>query len=353
MQETYDSGTKLVVKFVRKVFPMVDKEFKHWTGVCKKISNEALRKQALASITAKKFHVQGGSIYALYPNVDISKTVKFITAFQTISDYLDNLCDRAGVKDESAFRQLHLSLLDAIDPGREISDYYRYYPYKNDDNYLKSLVEECRLQIRNLPSYNLVLQTMKRYVQLYSDLQTYKHLEDKLREDYLKTWAGYYVKQYPGLLWWEFSAATGSTLGIFMLYAAAYNSSLTEHEVKAIDSAYFPWISCLHILLDYYIDSIEDMQMGDLNFTYFYTNLKQCEERLSWLVERSLDLCSSLQHPDFHATIIKGLLSMYLSDPKALFGLNRLASQNILNKSIPGTTLYYNACRMLRCVGVI
>lgn len=347
------SGINLVLKFIKNVFPEVDRQLKSWTAMCGALDDGKLGEQALASIRSKRFHAQGGSIYALYPNVDLKGTVKFIVSLQTISDYLDNLCDRTGIKDEASFRQLHLSMLDAVDPGRKICNYYKFYPYKNDSGYLKKLVEECRHQIDNLPSYNLVMNTIKRYVQLYSDLQTYKHLGNEVREDYLKTWANYYLKQYPDISCWEFSAAAGSTLGVFMMFAAASDPALTMDDVKAVDSAYFPWVCSLHILLDYYIDAQEDLKMGDLNFTYYYKNLKHCEARLSYFFERSLEQCSGLRYPEFHITIVKGLMAMYLSDPKASWGLNKLASWNLLKKGGKDLKLYYNLCRLLRFAKVI
>ena len=60
---------------------------------------------------------------------------------------------------------------------------------------------------------------------------------------------------------WEFAAATGSTLGMFMLTAAAYQENLNTEEITTLKEAYFPWISCLHIQLDYFIDQAEDRQM--------------------------------------------------------------------------------------------
>jgi tetraprenyl-beta-curcumene synthase len=351
MKKNY--GSKLIFKYVLRVFPEVGKELDSWANICKSMDNGTIRELALSSIRYKKFHAQGGCVYALYPKVDLKKTVKFIVALQTISDYLDNLCDRAGIKKESAFRQLHLSMLDAVDPKRPLSDYYRFYPYKSDNGYLVKLVEECRKQIQGLPSYNLVLDHIKKYIQLYSDLQTYKHLDEKTREDYLETWANYYLRSFPAISCWEFSAASGSTLGIFVLFASAFNPSLSPDMVKKLDAAYFPWICGLHILLDYYIDSVEDMQMGDLNFTYYYDNLKHCESRLSFFIENSLQACHTLEYPEFHTTVVKGLLAMYLSDPKAFLGLNKLATRNILRGSSSKTAFYHNLCKILRFSGII
>lgn len=349
----YYKGIRLIIKYVHKIFPEVDLQLKGWTDLCGDSPDEMLMKQALSSISSKRFHAQGGSVYALYPNVNATAAVRFIVALQTISDYLDNLCDRAGVQDESAFRQLHLSMLDAVDPERKISDYYKFYPFKSDNGYLQSLVQECREQLKNAPSYPLVVDSIKKHVQLYTDLQSYKHLQDEVREDCLKTWAGYYAKLYPDISWWEFSAAAGSTLGIFMLYSAAFDQTLSETQVASIENAYFPWICGLHILLDYYIDSYEDMHTGDLNFTYYYKNLKECEERLTFFIQKAFDSCYELEYPEFHTTVVSGLLCMYLSDPKAFTGMNIIPSKNLIEKSSLSTRVYFKLCRLLRKTGTI
>ncbi len=350
MDKDYPSGLKLVIKYIKKIFPQVDAELARWRKTAKEGGNNVLVKQALASMDLKKFHAQGGSVYALYPKVDTPRMVKFIVAFQTISDYLDNLCDRAGIQDESAFRQLHLAMLDAVDPLRGINNYYYYYPFKDDGGYLEQLVNECRNQVKGLPSYDLVIEHVKKYIHLYTDLQSYKHLPLHIRENCLEVWADYYTDRYHDLNWWEFSAASGSTLGVFVMLASAFDESLTPEEVAALDHAYFPWICGLHILLDYYIDSQEDTEMGDLNFTGYYKNLKHCEERLALFSENALEACHGLQYAEFHTTVVKGLLAMYLSDPKAFSNMNRFASRNLIRKGGKETKLYYHMCRMLRAV---
>jgi len=350
MDKDFGYGITLVLKYIKKIFPQVDTELTYWSKIAKNGKDSVLVEQALASIDSKKFHAQGGSIYALYPKVDVSRMVKFIVAFQTISDYLDNLCDRTGVQDESAFRQLHLSLLDAVDPLRGLSNYYYYYPFKHDGGYLKQLVNECRKQIEGLPSYNLVIEYIKKYIHLYIDLQSYKHLSLKVRENCLKVWAGYYTDRYPDLSWWEFAAASGSTLGVFVMLACAFDESLTPENITALDQAYFPWICGLHILLDYYIDSQEDVQMGDLNFTNYYKNLKECEERLTFFSEKAFNACRNLQYEEFHLTVVKGLLAMYLSDPKAYSNMNRFVSKSLIKNGGGETALYYHMCKMLRAV---
>jgi tetraprenyl-beta-curcumene synthase len=344
----YLYGINLITIYVTKIFPTVDQELTSWSRFAENIPDLNLRQQALASIQAKKFHCQGGSIYTLYPQTDLNTVVKFIVAFQTISDYLDNLCDRAGIEDETAFRQLHLAMSDAVDLEGELNDYYRSYPYKNDAGYLRLLVTECRTQFLKLPAYHLIQDSLKKYIQLYTDLQALKHLDPANRESLLFTWAKTYQKQYPKISEWEFAAATGSTLGIFLLVAAASDSSLTLEEVAQIDAAYFPWVNGLHILLDYYIDSEEDLQMGDLNFTHYYNNLFECQARLEFFISQSLKSSAALRYPKFHQTIIKGLLAMYLSDAKALSAPNQSTTNKLLKKGGTTAIFYYYCCRWLR-----
>ncbi|NJD02690.1 MAG: tetraprenyl-beta-curcumene synthase family protein [Ruminiclostridium sp.] len=328
--------------------PEVDIQLNKWIGCCICAGDDELKKQALSSIEKKKFHAQGGSVYSLYPSAGFGEAVSFIVAFQTISDYLDNLSDRAGVTDEAAFRELHQAMFDAVSPTGALHDYYNSYPYKSDGAYLERLVEACRLSIGKLPAFSKVSGTVLKYVRLYSDLQTYKHLELNRREKILKKWAEACLDEYPGIRWWEISAAAGSTLGIFLLISAANNPEFSENDVDLMDKAYFPWVCGLHILLDYFIDSEEDLKSGDLNFTAYYESARQCRERMAFFIERAFRECASLPHPEFHYTVIRGLLAMYLSDPKAASGIKKITSRNLLKKGGSRALIYFHLCRLLR-----
>lgn len=340
----------MIIRFLSQVFPLVAKELEHWLAKAEQIPDRELRVQALASIRLKKFHAQGGSVYALYPLNDLPGTVRFIVALQTISDYLDNLCDRAGVMDETAFSQLHLALGDAIDPARPTADYYRYYPFKNDGGYLGQLVITCRQQLKQRPSYHLVMPEIAKYVKRYSQLQSYKHLTLAKRENRLRVWAEQNLDPANPIFWWEYAAATGSTLSMFLLYAVSADPTLRPQLVEAIDRAYFPWVTGLHILLDYFIDASEDSESGDYNFTSNYRNRSECLNRLAFFLKQSIRSCRALPNPYFHLTVIRGLLAMYLSDPKALEPQNKETSLNLVGYAGPKCRLYHYCCRLLRAL---
>ncbi|MBP2636821.1 MAG: ytpB [Firmicutes bacterium] len=342
------SGFVLLLRFVRIVFPLVDRELAYWQQYAATHGTHELSKQALASIATKKFHCQGGSVYCLYKHVPTENFIKLVVALQTISDYLDNLCDRAGIADETAFRQLHLAMTDALDPDRPLSDYYAAYPHKDDGGYLQSLVTACREQIAKLPAYHLVKAEALRQARLYSELQTYKHLDPLVREEKMLSWSNPHLASYPGITPWEFAAATGSTLGMFMLCAAACNPSLTASQSAQIGQAYFPWINGLHILLDYFIDEAEDRQGGDLNFVSYYASSEETLARLTLFVKQARHQASSLPETAFTITVLDGLLAMYLSDPKTEPPAQRIVRDKLLYAAGWYPRLMYIFCRWLR-----
>ncbi|MDI6601991.1 MAG: tetraprenyl-beta-curcumene synthase family protein [Thermoanaerobacteraceae bacterium] len=340
-----------IYKFIFRIFPMVDDELKFYINIAENMPDEVLSKQALNSIYTKKFHCQGGSIYSLYPGTDMAKMVHFIVAYQTISDYLDNLCDRAGVYDEMAFKNLHLAMRDALLPDDSYNDYYKYYPYKSDDKYLIRLVNECKKVISCLPSYDVIRDKIIYFSELYSDLQVYKHLSPDIRERKMKEWFSQYTVNYPGISGWEFAAASGSTLGVFVLVAAAFKDELTKREAEKIFNAYLPWICGLHILLDYYVDLFDDIKSHDLNFISYYRDVKESEERLKYFYANSVNYAKTLKYFYFHQMVIDGLLALYLSDPKADIDRHAESTEDIMKFTGRYARDLYHLCKTLRKKG--
>jgi tetraprenyl-beta-curcumene synthase len=337
----------IITVFVKKVFPFVKQELLVWQKkACQAESSLAV--QAIDSITNKSFHCLGGAVYSLYTGSFSKNTARFIVAYQTISDYLDNLCDRAGIYDEKAFRQLHLAMTDALIPDKCIEDYYLYYPYKQDGGYLNALVSACQHHVANLTKYPIIQKEILAYASLYSELQTCKHLAPGVREEKIKLWLNSYLPIYSQLTIWEFAAATGSTLGIFVLCAAAAGPRLKSEMACRIAEAYFPWINALHILLDYYIDQTEDNLSGDLNFVAYYSAKEVIPQRVLFFLQQASYRIHKLPHSILHYTILCGLIAMYLSDPKAGTPDKKPITTQILKAAGAYTTLLYLVCKKLR-----
>ncbi|EPY13791.1 MULTISPECIES: tetraprenyl-beta-curcumene synthase family protein [Paenibacillus] len=306
----------LMYRVYKYILPGVRQSLASWQTRAERIPNEELRKQALASIASKQFHCEGGAVYAA-ARLDVRHIlIPLIVAFQTISDYLDNLCDRSTSMDAEDFRLLHQAMLDAVQPDEPLKDYYALRDDQEDGGYLRDLVQTCRDSIASLPAYGIAQPHIVRLVGLYTDLQVYKHIHPDSREQALLDWWSLHESAYTELGWNEFAAATGSTLGVFQLFLAAADESLTQADADRILEAYFPYVCGLHIMLDYLIDQEEDRAGGDLNFCNYYDDQSLVVNRIGHFADLATVRVSSLPDGRFHRMIIEGLLALYLSDPK-------------------------------------
>ena len=336
-----DGPLSLMTRVYKYVLPEVKNELDGWKSRAAAIPDPELRKQALASIASKQFHCQGGAVYAAGHLERRDVLIPLIVALQTISDYLDNLCDRSTSLDAADFRLLHRSMLDAVTPDAPLDNYYALRTEQDDGGYLHALVLRCRDAIGRLPSYRHVQRHVRDLVSLYGDLQVYKHIARDRREGELLAWWSRHSAAYPELLWNEFAAATGSTLGMFMLFLAASDDSLDGPAADGIRAAYFPSICGLHILLDYLIDQAEDEEGGDLNFCSYFADQDELNRRMERMVRAARAAADSLPFAAFHRMIVEGLVALYLSDPKVKRQRNVRATARVLMKGSPWTRLFF------------
>lgn len=343
---------QLLYRVYRHVLPVLEREFAAWYKRAQAIPNPELRKQALASMDTKKFHCQGGSVYAAQVIPHVETVVPFIVAYQTISDYLDNLCDRSTSLDPQDFRQLHVSMQDALTPGAPLRDYYLYREDKDDGGFLAGLVQACQQYAGKLPAYGKIQSRVLEFSCLYSDLQVYKHIAPQLREDKLLAWWDKYKEYHSHLHWQEFAAVTGSTIGIFALFCLATEPDVREEQIEAVSDAYFPWLCGLHILLDYLIDLEEDRLGGDLNFVSYYRSERDATERLQFFIQQAKASVKGLPNSAFHRMIVDGLVAFYLADRKVNRSQPRIytIAKQLLKqaKGLPSILFYVNSLLVRR-----
>jgi tetraprenyl-beta-curcumene synthase len=304
------------VKIILQVQPYVHRYLGEWKQMAETIPNPELQKQALLSIETKTFHCEGGAIYALLAGNHYLEVLHFIIAYQTISDYLDNLCDRSTSLDPDDFRALHESMLHALTPGIASVNYYRFRNEQNDGGYLSTLVQTCQDVLEKLPAYANIAPILKELVGYYCDLQVYKHVRTAERIPRLKAWFNANQEHLPEMKWNEFAACTGSTLGIFCLVAYASSDNCSIDLARRVKNAFFPWVQGLHIMLDYLIDQAEDRMGGDLNFCSYYSDINDMLTRLKYLYTQAEISITRLPDASFHSMVNRGLVGMYLADRK-------------------------------------
>ncbi|MCL5981062.1 MAG: DUF2600 family protein, partial [Firmicutes bacterium] len=130
------------------------------------------------------------------------------------------------------------ALCAALDPAVSRQDWYEHFPHKNDGGYLDALVGACSRIVAFLPGFRDVREEMAGLAALYSELQVLKHLAVDKRKQRLVSWFADHSAKAPGVTWWEFAAAAGSTLGIFALDPAVSRQDWYEHFPHKNDGGY-------------------------------------------------------------------------------------------------------------------
>lgn len=333
---------KLMAKIYRKVLPEVHHNLEKWKHKALAIPDAELRKQALASIESKTFHCEGGSIYSLLAEGHMKEVIAFIVAYQTISDYLDNLCDRSVSLDPEDFRCLHQSMLHALTPGAAPEDYYRYRGVCDDGGYLQALVNTCQQTLNGLLALPVIQPALLELAGFYCDLQVYKHVKKDQRVPRLIAFFQKNKAHLPEMSWYEFAACSGSTLGIFCIvsYAAARGSEMVQL-VDQIKDSYFPWVQGLHIMMDYFVDQEEDRIEGDLNFCSYYRSDEEMINRFKHFIEEADIAIENMPDKNFHKMINRGLLGIYLADRKVAKQRNvRVLARRLICRS-GGSALFF------------
>lgn len=329
----------LMSQIYRKVLPDVHRELDKWKKKALRIPDKELRRQALASIDTKSFHCEGGAIYSLLAGEKRREAISFIVAYQTISDYLDNLCDRSVSLDPRDFRSLHQAMPDALTPDRNMADdnYYRFRQVTSDAGYLRDLVATCRTFLSGLDADTLktIQPSLLELAGYYCDLQVHKHVEKDERVPRLIAWFQKYRDRLPEMSWYEFAACSGSTLGIFCIisYAASRGSEMRAL-VRIIKESYFPWVQGLHILMDYFVDQEEDRVEGDLNFCNYYDSEQEMMDRFNHFIEEADAAIDQMPDRRFHKMINRGLLGIYLADKKVARQRNvRILARRLIRRA--------------------
>ncbi len=320
----------------------VDQQLLQFQYLGQRIPDTFLRQEALKSMSQKTFHCYGASFYAeLVSKHHQDDYLKFMISYQTLCDYLDNLVDQTDRISEANFRRLHQSLRHIF--TFEETTYYAHQPHQQDGGYLTFLMKRCQSVLKKIPNYEELAPHLIKLASLYIDLQVYKHLNVTSRELKLKYWAHEFEATYPDLAWYEFSAASGSTLCIFSLIANSFSSSKNQEDVSDLVKAYFPSVQLVHIMLDYFVDRHADELEGELNFFAQYPSKNIGLVMLEHHFKQAKHHVSQLKNSSFHQMILNGLFALYLAE--GMLQNEDVSLEKSVIKRMPVSTrlLYANA----------
>jgi tetraprenyl-beta-curcumene synthase len=329
------------------VLPAVACEVHRWRELARKIPDAPIREDALSALTAQRGHIDGAALFSTLPRARNPSLLRLLVAYEIIWDFLDNVNER-GAAAQANGRQLHLALIDALDPARPVSDYYRHHPWREDGGYLRTLVAVCRENCVQLPSYESVRQSAIREATRGQVCAINHDLDPLSRDTVLEAWV---AKEFPSgheAMWFELTAAASTDLTIFALLALASEPACTDGEIACTSRAYFPWASTLTAMLDSYVDQIEDAVNGDHSYVAHYPTPELATQRICLFIQRCLRETDSLKDGKKHILIVASMFAMYLSKDSALTPAMRETTKRIVDAGGSLTRVLHPILRLWR-----
>jgi tetraprenyl-beta-curcumene synthase len=293
----------------------VSHELNAWRRHAQAIPDAPLREDALGALSRKRTHADGAALFSILPRRRNPSLLRLLVAYETIFDFLDNVNERKGSRANG--RQLHLALIEALDPQAGVSDYYCHHIYRDDGGYLRTLVNACREGCALLPAYSRVFALIRCETIRTLVLGINHDLNPVDRDVALRGWVERECQGYGEASWFELSGAASASLTIHVLLALAAESACSESDITAAHAAYFPWVSATCTMLDSYVDQAEDTQVGNHSYVAHYSSHELAIQRVSELVGRSTLETRQLRNGHRHAVIAACMVAMYLSRDSA------------------------------------
>jgi tetraprenyl-beta-curcumene synthase len=295
----------------------VSREISIWRVRALEIPDAPIREDALSSLDRKRGHTDGAALFWILPRHRDLGLLRLLVTYELIWDFLDCVNEHGADAGTANGRQLHKALVEALDPGSPISDYYRYHPWREDGGYLRALVEACRTSCAALPSYGRVRPYVVREARRAQVLALNHDVDPGCRDDALKAWALEECTGEQRLTWFELSGAASASMTIHAFLALAAQPACTETDVRQTCAVYFPWMSAATTMLDSYVDQAEDELHGNHRYISHYADDTLAGERVRDLVTRSAREARRLRNGHRHAVITACMIAMYLSKDSA------------------------------------
>jgi tetraprenyl-beta-curcumene synthase len=335
-------------------------ELRGWHARAMAIPDPRLRQDALTALERKRGNIQGAALFWTLPERRNRDLLRTLIVYEVLADYLDCVSERGALLGVRNGRQLHLALVEALDPERGISDYYRYHDSCADGGYACALVQSCREGMRRLPSYEPVRPFLARAASMSSVLALNHEPNPTRREQALRQWA---ARQWPsetsdaayapgaGQSWFERTGGASAWLTVLALLSLAASpmwGTRAQEEVAQTYSAYLDWIAPLGAMLDSFSDLAEDAARGEHSYIAHYPSMDVARERVSELVLRSRGEALALPGGARHTVLLACMIAFYLSKDSMRTPELRASAYHLSRAGGPLVTLLLPVLRLWR-----
>lgn len=328
--------------------PAVAREVRGWRARASAAPSAPIREDALNALARKRGHTDGAALFCILSRPREPGLLRLLVAYEIMWDFLDSVNERGAGEGQANGRQLHLALIDALDPDAPLSDYYRHHPWRDDAGYLNALVHTCQDACRRLPSYDAVRSLLAEEACRAQVLAINHDLDPARRDNDLRESVRGDFPAVREARWYELTGAASASLTVHALLALAAKPRLSDTEITRVHDAYFPWISAATTMLDSYVDQAEDAANGDHSYVAHYPTAELAIQRIELLVRRSITEASNLPNGERHVLIVACMIAMYLSKASARTPTMRRSTQQLLNAGGPLPLILFPMLRLWR-----
>jgi tetraprenyl-beta-curcumene synthase len=340
----------------------VSREVSRWREQAAAIPNPELRADALAALSRKRGSIDGAALFWILPDRRCGDLLKVLVAYEVLADYLDCVNERGAARGAKNGRQLHLALVEALEPGAPISDYYRYHSSDEDGGYARALVCTCRSGCELLPSYSAVKPFLMRAAGHSGVLGLNHEPDPERREQVLREWADDQIPAHPvdqvptrpDEHWYERSAGSSAWVGVLAMLALAakpgraIGGCLRDDEVARTYNAYTNWIAPAGAMLDSFADIAEDAASGEHSYVEHYPSMAVATDRIGELVSQSLREARALPDGARHSLLISSMIAFFLSKDAARVPELRASARELRRAGGPLVGLLLPVLRLWR-----
>jgi tetraprenyl-beta-curcumene synthase len=310
--------------------PAVSDEVHVWRAIARVMPDAQIRDRGLSALARKRGHTDGAALFGIFPRTRNASLLRLLVAYEIMWDFLDSVNESALEAGQVNGRQLHLALVEALDPKRSLSDYYRFHPWSGDGGYLHALVDVSRRESARLPSFERIRSVVVREA-IRAQVLAINHDPDPTRRDeMLQAWTECEFPEGHEATWFELTGAASASLTIHALLALSAEPRCAEANFERTQRAYFPWISAATTMLDSYVDQAEDTASGDHSYVGHYEGPQVAARRIRKLIKRCLEEVDGLPNAERHKLIVACMAAMYLSKDSAWTDSSREVTRSFL-----------------------
>jgi tetraprenyl-beta-curcumene synthase len=335
--------------FAFTVLPRVQDQIGAWSSLARSIPDLALRDLAVQTLECKRGNVEAAAVFAtLAPRRARGAVIALLVGLQVLTDFLDTVSEEPCRDPLGNSLALHRALVDAIETGDAIGDYYAHHPGGDDGGYVADLVRACRAGLAQLPATAVVRPLAVQAAVRCGEGQSYTHAA--LRGDdvaVLESWAKR-LGSVSDYRWWEIAAGASSSVAIHALVAAAADERTTTVDAARIDALYFLSVGSLTVLLDNLVDRDQDLASNGHNYLAYYRGPEEAGSRLASIADDARAGAQLLRLRFRHEAIVAGVLGFYLSSPGAHSPYARVIASQLLEHAGPAVWLILWAMRVRR-----